>query len=101
MPFLFVVLCGFGIFSNNPSFLLIGGIGALFSLLSFMKGNISKDIQLLQTEISSLQQKMSGLERDIDTPRAHIELLQQKLEKDQAIRDEINQLKRNDKKTTR
>ena len=91
---LFVVLCGFGIFSNNLSFLLIGGIGALFSLLSLMKGNISKDIQLLQTEISSLQQKLSGLERDIDTPRAHIELLQQKLEKDQAIRDEINQLKR-------
>ena len=59
-----------------------------------MKGNICKDIQLLQTEISSLHQKLNGLERNLETPRAHVELLQQKLDKDQAIRDEINQLNR-------
>ncbi|WP_071396041.1 AAA family ATPase [Bacillus tuaregi] len=89
---LFLILCGWGIFSDHMILILAGGAGAAFAIFSYVKV-LSASEPLLQTEIKQLQTKKQQLENDLRHPMKHIELMEQKLERDQKLREQFNQLK--------
>ncbi|WP_338451325.1 AAA family ATPase [Niallia oryzisoli] len=88
----FFILCGWGIYSNTFMLVIAGGGGVIFAVLSYMKIRSSSD-SLLQTEIQQLQKKKLELENVMSQPKEHMELLEQKLEKDTRQREQFIDLK--------
>ena len=63
---LFSALCGWGLLSKSYSFSLLGGLGLLFIVWSFLKASFSKDIQSIQKEIAKWQDKKATLEQEFE-----------------------------------
>ncbi|HEY4549918.1 MAG TPA: hypothetical protein VIG98_06545, partial [Bacillus sp. (in: firmicutes)] len=89
MAMLFMILCGWGIASQELLLVLVGGIGLLVSILFYIKSKSAVSDEVLQTEIKNLQEQEIELEKKWKQPLEHVELLKQKLEKDSLLREQF------------
>lgn len=89
MAMLFMILCGWGIASQELLLVLVGGIGLLVSILFYIKSKSAVSDEVLQTEIKNLQEQEIEFEKKWKQPLEHVELLKQKLEKDSLLREQF------------
>ncbi|WP_338470526.1 AAA family ATPase [Niallia sp. XMNu-256] len=92
LAILFSALSAWGLLSEAFTFLFLGGLGLLFIFWSFFKASFSKDIESMQKESTTLQEKKAILEQELNMPSNQIEGIRQRFERDQGIRDQVNQL---------
>ncbi len=89
MAMLFMILCGWGIASQELLLVLVGGIGLFVSILFYIKSKSAVSDEVLQTEIKNLQEQEIEFEKKWKQPLEHVELLKQKLEKDSLLREQF------------
>ncbi|WP_428909393.1 AAA family ATPase [Niallia sp. Krafla_26] len=89
---LFISLSVWGIFSDTRSFLLLGGLGLLFIIWSFLKDSSAKEIRSIQSEIAHLKEKKSAYEQELRTPLNHFERFQIQIDQDNETREQLKQL---------
>ena len=89
MALLFMILCGWGMASQDLLLVLVGGIGLLVAILFYIKSKSTVSNEILQTEIKNLQEQKMELEKQGQQPVEHVALLKQKLEKDSLLQGTI------------
>jgi uncharacterized protein YhaN len=95
MAMLFMILCGWGIASEELLLVLVGGIGLLVAILFYIKSKSTVSDEVLQTEIKNLQEQKMEFEKQWQQPVEHVSLLKQKLEKDSLLREQSIHVKVN------
>ncbi|WP_223881748.1 ATP-binding protein [Niallia endozanthoxylica] len=89
---LFIILCMWGIISDTFILIIAGGAGAIFAVFSYVKIRSTSD-SLLQTEIQQLQKQKLEVEISMKQPKEHLEIFEQKLNRDTKLREQLIQLK--------
>ncbi len=95
MAMLFMILCGWGIASQELLLVLVGGICLLLSVFFYIKSKSTVSEEVFRTEMKDLQEQKMELDRQWQQPSEHIELLKQKLEQDSLLREQSVHVKVN------
>jgi len=89
---LFLILCGWGVYADSLMLIIAGGVGMLFAIISYLRIRRASD-SMIQIEIQQLQKKKLDVETAMRQPKEHIELMEQKLNRDTKFREQLMQVK--------